>query len=252
MPPSSSAPFRVKIILAVTLLALSAARFTYSENIPIRGPEAAPAYKDALERFNADAAVYNRRCATTNSEAEQSWCEEQRARLESRKAKLSAGGANSSAYVENPTVEITLRRGGGKIVKQVKTDADGVFTVGTFPAGSYSLEFRAKSAQNVKNQSFIIKIAGTKSGGSEKGLSGRYFVGGVSYEIETLPSTPLRGVITAGLVRNARKMIWLPQEIGSNLPGHWVEEGSAQAVGRYNWGHYTIDAIRKMQEYGDR
>jgi hypothetical protein len=242
----------LKIILAVTLLSLSIARFAYSGSIPISGPGAAPAYKDALEQFNADAAAYNRRCAITNSEAEQSWCEEQRARLESRKAKLSAGGANSSAYVENPTVEITLRRGGGKIVKQVKTDADGVFTVGTFPAGSYSLEFRAKSAPNVRNQSFIIKIAGTKSRGSEKGLPGRYFVGGVSFEIETLPRTPLRGVITAGLVRNARKMIWLPQEIGSNLPGHWVEEGSAQAVTGRNWGHYSIDAIRKMQDHGDR
>jgi hypothetical protein len=137
-------------------------------------------------------------------------------------------------------------------VKQVKSDADGVFTVGTFPAGSYSLEFRAKSAPNVRNQSFIIKIAGTKSRGSEKGLPGRYFVGGVSFEIETLPRTPLRGVITAGLVRNARKMIWLPQEIGSSLPGHWVEEGSAQAVAGRNWGHYSIEAIRKMQEHGDR
>jgi hypothetical protein len=242
----------VKIILAVTLLSLSIARFTYSGSIPISGPQAAPAYKDALERFNADAAAWNRQCATTNSEAEQSWCEEQRARLESRKARLSAGGANSSTYVENPTVEITLRRGGGKIVKQVKTDADGVFMVGTFPAGSYSLEFRAKSAPNVRNQSFIIKIAGTKSRSSEKGLSGRYFLGGVFYEIETLPRTPLRGVITAGSVRNARKMIWLPQEIGSNLPGHWVEEGSAQAVAGHLWGHYSIDAIRKMQDHGDR
>jgi hypothetical protein len=243
----------VKIILAVSLLTLSIARFTYSGSIPITSPGTAPAYKDALERFNADAAAWNRQCAITNSEAEQSWCEEQRARLESRKAKLSDGGANSSAYVaDTPTVEITLRRGRGTIVKQVKSDADGVFTVGTFPAGSYSLEFRAKSAQNVRNQSFIIKIAGTKSRSSERGLSGRYFVGGVSYEIETLPRTPLRGVITAGSVRNARKMIWLPQEIGSNLPGHWVEEGSAQAVTGRNWGHYSIDAIRKMQDHGDR
>ncbi|PYI91694.1 MAG: hypothetical protein DME97_12430 [Verrucomicrobia bacterium] len=227
---------------------------TDSEGIPIRGPEAAPAFKEALERFNADAAAWNRRCTITHSEAEQFWCEEERARLESRKAKLTAGAANSSAYVaDNPAVEITLRqRTKGKIVKQVKTDANGTFMMGTFPAGIYTLEFRAKSAPEVKNQSFAIKIAGTKSRGSEKSFAGRYFVGGLALDIETVPGTPLRGLITPSSTKNTKKMIWLPQQIGSNLPAHWVEEGSSQAVAAYNWGHISIESIRKMQDHGDR
>jgi hypothetical protein len=242
----------MKPILAVILLTISIVRSTCSETIAIRGPEAAPGQREAIDRLNVDVDAWNRRCATTNSDAEQGWCEEERARLETRKMKLRAGGASSlDALAHNPTVEISLRRSGGKIVKQVKTDANGVFTVGTVPAGSYSLEFRAKSAREIENQSFVIKIAGTKSRGGDKSLLGRHFVGGASFDIETLPRTELRGAIAPGSLRNARKMIWLPQEMGSNLPGRWVEEGSAQAVARYNWGHYTLEAIKKMQDHVD-
>jgi hypothetical protein len=54
------------------------------------------------------------------------------------------------------------------------------------------------------------------------------------------------------MVKNAnKKMVWVPQEIGSNLPGHWVEEGSAETVASHNWGHIKIDDVRKMQDHND-
>jgi hypothetical protein len=98
----------------------------------------------------------------------------------------------------------------------------------------------------------VIKLAGTRTRSNEKGFAGRYIAGGIALDVETLPGTPLHGVITPGLVQNAKKMIWLPQQIGGHLPGRWVEEGSAQAVASSNLGHYTIEAIRKMQDHGDR
>ena len=62
----------VKLIGAVTLLALAIVQSTYSDPIPIRGPEAAPGVKEAFQKFNEDAAAWNTRCAITHSEAEQS------------------------------------------------------------------------------------------------------------------------------------------------------------------------------------
>jgi hypothetical protein len=242
----------MKFILVLTLITLSLAPVTYSEGIAISGPKQPSGAKESIDQLNADVAVWNRRCAVTGSEAEQTWCEEERARLEYRKARIT-GGSNSSAYSAiNPTVEIALRaKTNGKIVKQVTTDAEGRFKIGTVPASAYALEFRAKSQAEVKNQSFVIKLAGTKSRSNENGFAGRYIAGGVSLDVETLPGTALHGVITPGLVKNAKKMIWLPREIGSSLPGRWVEAGSAQAVARRNWGHYSIEAIRKMQDHGD-
>ncbi|PYJ09416.1 MAG: hypothetical protein DMF06_09975 [Verrucomicrobia bacterium] len=241
----------MKPILLTALFLSSIASLTYSDTIPVGGPPAGPGVKEAFEKFNADVAAWNRRCTTTSSAAEQTWCEEQRALLESRKAKLRAGAYPTADEARNPTVQITLRRRGGQIVKQVQSDANGFFTVGTFPAGAYTLDFRAQSVSAVKDRSFVIKIAGTNSRGADKVLQGRYFADGVSFGIETLSGAPLKGVIAPSLVRNAKKMIWLPPEIGTNLPGRWIEEGSAQAVGAHNWGHYTVDAIRKMQDHND-
>jgi hypothetical protein len=51
--------------------------------------------------------------------------------------------------------------------------------------------------------------------------------------------------------KNAKTMIWLPPVTGSILPGRWVEQGSAQTVAFRNTGHYTIDAIRKLQDHND-
>jgi hypothetical protein len=241
----------MKQTLAVLLFILPIPGLIYSDNIPTRSAGASAGAKEAIEKLNADAGEWNQRCVVTHSDAEQAWCEEQRAKLETRKAEIRAGGNTYADPEPNPTVEITLRRAGGKIVKQVKTDTNGAFVVGTVPPGPYALEFRAKSAAEVKNKSFVIKIAGTKARVSEKALSGRYFEGGASFVVETLPDIPLRGVIVRASIRNAKKMIWLPKEIGSSFPGRWVEEGSAQTVAGRNWGHYNIDAIRKMQDHND-
>src|SRR6476619_1994474 len=100
----------MKQIVAVTLLTLAIVQPGYSDPIPIRGPEAAPGVKEAFEKFNDDAAAWNRRCAITNSEAEQSWCEKERAKLDYRKAKLLAGGSNPT---ETTVFDLTLKKRAG-------------------------------------------------------------------------------------------------------------------------------------------
>jgi hypothetical protein len=232
--------------LAVALLTLSLVRLTYSDPIPVRGPQAAPGVKEAFEKFNEDAAAWNRRCAITHSEAEQSLCEKERAQLDYRKAKLLAGGSNPT---ENSIFELTLRkRAGGKVVAQTKSDVSGDFTIGSVPPGAYTLELRTKEVPRLP--AFTLKMAGVKSGDSEKGILTRYLLGGAAFDIETVSGTPLRGLITPG-AKNAKMMIWLSQATGSLLPGRWVEQGSAQAVAFRNTGYYSLEAIRKMQDHVD-
>ena len=234
----------MKPILAVTFLTLLVVQSSYSDTIPIRGPEPAPGVKEAFEKFNADAAAWNRRCAITHSEAEQSQCEKERAELDYRKGKLLAGGSNPT---ENTIFELTLRkRVGGKVVAQAKSDLSGAFLIGTFPAGAYTLELHTKDVPRLP--AFTIKMAGTKPGDSEKGVLTRYLAGGAAFDINILPGAQLRGLITPGS-KNAKTMIWLPQPTGSLLPGRWVEQGSAQAVSFRNTGYYTIEAVKKIQEH---
>ena len=234
----------MKRVVALTLFTLAIVHSGYPDSIPIRGPEAAPGVKEAFEKFNDDAVVWNRRCAITHSEAEQSWCEKERAKLDYRKAKLLAGGSNPT---ETTIFDLTLKkRAGGQIVAQTKSDLSGAFTIGTVPAGTYTLELHTKDVPRLP--AFTLKIAGTKGGEGAKGILTRYLRQGAAFEIDTAPGTPLRGLITAG-AKNAKTMIWLPTPTGSLLPGHWVEQGSAQAVAFRNTGYYSTEAVKKIQEH---
>ena len=233
-----------RTLAAVTLLTLAIVQSSYSDSIPIRGPEAAPGVKEAFEKFNDDAAAWNKRCAITHSEAEQSWCEKERAKLDYRKAKLLAGGSNPT---ETTIFELTLRkRSSGQVVAQTKSDLSGAFNIGTVPAGAYALELHTKDVPRLP--AFTLKIAGTKDGESAKGILTRYLKQGAAFDIDTAPGAPLRGLITAG-AKNAKTMIWLPTPTGSILPGRWVEQGSAQAVAFRNTGYYTTEAVKKIQEH---
>jgi hypothetical protein len=233
----------MKLIPAVTLLSLAIVQSSYSDIIPIRGPAPAPGVREAFEKFNEDAAAWNRRCAMTHSESEQSWCENERAKLDSRKAKLLAGGSN---LTESPVFSLTLRkRVGGQVVAQTKSDSSGAFTLGPVPAGAYTLELSTKDVP--RYPAFTLKIAGTKISENGKGILTRYLRQGAEFDIDAA-GAPLRGRITAG-AKNAKTMIWLPTPTGTLLPPRWVEQGSAQAVSFRNSGYYTKDAVEKIQEH---
>jgi len=170
---------------------------------------------------------------------------------------LSALFAASVLYAASaPTVDIAVRqKAGRKIVKRVTTDSNGYFTLGTLPAGDYTLEFRAPKSTDLKNQQFSIAIDGTKTSGTQGGVSGKYLTGGVALDVEMVAGKKVSGQVTTGpmaaVTNTKKKMVWVPQEIGSNLPGHWAEEGSAQTVTSRNWGHIKIDDMRKMQDHND-
>jgi hypothetical protein len=231
-------------VLAVALLSLSILQSSYSDTIPIRGPEPAPGVREAFEKFNADAAAWNRRCTITHSEAEQASCEKERAQLDYRKARLLAGGSNPT---ENSIFELTLRkRAGGKVIAQTKSDVSGAYTIGIVPPGAYTLELRTKEVPRLP--AFTLKIAGVKSGDSEKGILTRYLVGGAAFDIDAVSGTPLRGLITPG-AKNAKTMMWLPPVTGSILPGRWVEQGSAQTVAFRHTGYFRRETVEKIQEH---
>jgi len=235
----------MKLLRALILLTLAIVPSSYSDTIPIRGPQPAPGVREAFEKFNEDAEAWNRRCSMTHSEAEQSWCERERAKLDNRKAKLLAGGSN---LTESPVFALTLRkRAGGEVVAQTKSDSSGAFTLGTVPAGAYTLELSTKDVP--RYPAFTLKIAGTKISENGKGILTRYLRQGAAFDIDAA-GAPLRGLITAG-AKNAKTMIWLPTPAGTLLPPRWVEQGSAQAVSFRNSGYYTVDAVKKLQEHVD-
>ena len=237
-------------------LSLATATGAFAEGIQTRGPEASPEYKKAIEQLNADAKAWNARCAVTNSDAEQKWCEDERAALESRKVSLRDGripttsSTKTSAY---PTVDVTLRLSTrGKVLKRVQTDSTGRFMLGTFPAGGYIMEFRARKAAGLENQRFAIQIDGIKAYGKQGGILAKYLLGGFGVDVDTTPGTPVKGQVTTGSLAPTKKMVWMSPTVGSNFAGCWVEEGSSRSVARVSAGKIRLETIRKIQDHGDQ
>ena len=60
------------------------------------------------------------------------------------------------------------------------------------------------------------------------------------------PGARIRGQVASGALKN---MVWISPEPGSNLPGHWVEEGSpeAKAARHYNAHAVSREAVQVIQ-----
>jgi hypothetical protein len=115
------------------------------------------------------------------------------------------------------------------------TDARGNFAMDALAAGSYTLTFRARRAKDITSSTsnkvivatmYSIKIDGAKRVVNKSGLTTNELLAGVDVDVDVGPSARIRGQVAAGASKN---MVWIPKEPGTNIPGHWVEEGSVEA-----------------------
>jgi hypothetical protein len=146
---------------------------------------------------------------------------------------LSVLGAMPVVYGQAPTGVA----GVGVVVKQnptkrAVTDARGNFSLSGLPAGSYTLTIRP--AQNTKMASttkatvatsYSIKVEGTKRSVNQT-LTSDKLLAGVDVPVEVGAGAKVRGQVLAGGIK---KMVWIAAEIGSHMPGHWVEADSKEA-----------------------
>ena len=61
----------------------------------------------------------------------------------------------------------------------------------------------------------------------------------------------ITGVVAADdapVSKNNKKMVWIPPTVGSNMPGRWVEEDSAEAKIAKSRGTMSRDSVRDIQD----
>jgi len=140
--------------------------------------------------------------------------------------------------------------------KRAVTDARGGFAFEGLPAGSYTLTFKAKKAQDTKTQStsnvtvatsYSIRIDGARRV-IKTGLTTNDLIGGLELRVDGAGAR-IRGQVMADALK---KMVWIPKEPGSNIPGRWVPADSPEAkvAFRSNAHGMSGDGLRKWTESG--
>ena len=133
------------------------------------------------------------------------------------------------------------------------TDARGSFALEALAAGSYTVTFRARKAEDLHHgtsdkviiaELYSIKIDGTKRAVNKSGLTSNHLVAGYDVDVDLGPGARIRGQVAAVALKN---MVWIPHETGTNIPGRWVEEGSAEAraAAHHNVGLLSAEELRK-------
>jgi hypothetical protein len=141
--------------------------------------------------------------------------------------------------------------------KRTVTDARGNFSLEGLPAGSYTLTVRPQKAGDTKMASttkaivatsYSIKVEGTKRPVNQTGLTSDKLLAGVDIPVELGAGAKVRGQVLAG---GLKKMVWIAAEIGSHMPGHWVDADSKEAASRNSVRISGEDFRNNMQRAAD-
>lgn len=121
----------------------------------------------------------------------------------------------------------------GKAAYKGSTDAKGAFGTSKLQKGNYTVQFNSKSS-DLKGKTYALFVSAGKKKVTADSVAGEKFAaGGVAMKIEVSEGLNITGQVTSGMEtkvdKNGKKMVWIPKKLGSNLPGHWAAEDSAEA-----------------------
>lgn len=132
-----------------------------------------------------------------------------------------------------PKLTVTVADSGGKAVYKGTTNTQGTFATGTLKPGKYAVQF---NADGVKGGSYALVVsAGSKKVSADSITGEKFGKGGVAVKIDVAPASNITGMVTTGVQlqtkvdKDGKKLVWIPKKVGSNMPGHWAPEDSAEA-----------------------
>lgn len=149
-------------------------------------------------------------------------------------------------------VKVTVFNSNGAVAFTGATDSNGSFATPSLAPGRYIVQF---NSSNLQDDSYAVVIsAGTKKVVANA-VSGQQFAGGgVAMRVSVGGGLNITGnVISATNADGSAKiMVWVPQMLGTNMPAHWAEKGSADEMTSRTRGIIHRYSLVKMQDHNDR
>jgi len=146
-----------------------------------------------------------------------------------------------------PPMDVTVTDAGGKVAYKGKTAANGTCGTAVLAPGSYSVQFSAKGMHD--GQYAIVVSAGKKKVVAEAVVGDKFDKGGVAMKVDVGAGLNITGQVSLGVGESRPGMVWIPQQIGSNRPGHWAGADSAEAKVAKAAGHIKrSDLLNKEYE----
>ena len=163
--------------------------------------------------------------------------------------------AGSFAYAAVPQMTVLVSDSTGKATYKGATDASGTFATATLKPGNYVVQFNARRSADVKGSNFALVVSAGKKKITADSVAGEKFAGGgVAMRIDLASGMSISGqVADAALVKvdeNGKRLVWIPKKLGSNLPGHWAAENSADAKEAKTQTSYSRQNIQDRQNQG--
>jgi hypothetical protein len=138
----------------------------------------------------------------------------------------------ASAAAAVPPMSVTVSDASGKAAYKGGTNNTGVFATPKLQPGNYVVQLNAKGGALKGHNYAIVVSAGKKKVAANSVPGEKFTAGGVALKVEVGAGLNITGQVaeeSKTAMKNGKKMVWIPPIIGSNMPGKWVEEDSAEA-----------------------
>lgn len=131
-----------------------------------------------------------------------------------------------------PKMNVTVSDSSGKATFKGATASNGTFATSALKPGNYTVQINAAGPIPKGSQFGVVVSAGTKKVTAQSVPGEKFSGGGVAMKVDVGAGLNISGQIStdnAPVSKSGKKMVWINKQIGSNIPGHWAEEDSAEA-----------------------
>lgn len=131
------------------------------------------------------------------------------------------------------------------------TNNSGTFATAKLKPGKYVVQLNSKSPSVKGNHYAVVVSSGTKKVAASAVPGEKFAGGGVALKVDVGNGLNITGQVaeeSKTAMKDGKKMVWVPPAMGSNLPGKWVPEDSAEAKEARSRSNMSKDRIQQLQE----